>query len=281
MQEYRIPGEVAMRLARSTHGRLTTLLGPKPGEAVFSAAVWSAAFATMAGVAGAAALVSPWRPFRATHTRIGAPGMAFCLRLTGTRMRLWVHPEHDPHRPSVYCQNHVSLLDAHVASNALPRPFCGLMNAWQFHIPFYGWLMGMSLGIPVPSRREGRTAVLAQHARERARLGLSILAFPEAHRTRDGCVHRFHRGVLFMARDAGMPVVPVAVRGLREVNGKGRFTFTPGEVSVLIGRPYETEGLGDDDITALAGVLEGDVRAFSERGELPAGAREVQRWPRD
>lgn len=280
MQEYRVPGELAMRAARSTHRRLTTRLGRSLGEAAFSAAVWPAAFATMAGVAGVAALAAPWRPFRATHSWVAAPGMAFCLRLTGSRMRLWAHPAHDPHRPSVYCQNHVSLLDAHVASNALPHAFCGLMNAWQFHIPVYGWLMGMSLGIPVPSRREGRTAVLADHARERIRLGLSILAFPEAHRTRDGRVQRFHRGVLFMARDAGMPVVTVAVRGLREVNGKGRLTFTPGEVSVLLGRPHETAGLTDEQVTVLAAELEEEVRAFAERGELPEGAREVKRWPR-
>ncbi|TVR01301.1 MAG: 1-acyl-sn-glycerol-3-phosphate acyltransferase [Deltaproteobacteria bacterium] len=280
MLEYPAPGEWAMRTARRAHARLVDALGEAAGEAVFSVGVWSGAFVTMAGTAGLAAALAPWRPFRSTHAWVGAPGMALCLRMTGTGMRLWVHSAFDPEERGVFCQNHVSLLDAHVASNAIPHAFCGLMNAWQFRIPFYGWLMGMSLGIPVPAEQQGRTAVLAAHARERAALGLSILAFPEAHRTRDGRVHRFHRGVLFMARDAGLPVVPVAVRGLREVNGKGRWTFTPGNVEVLIGRPRSTAGMGDDAVTRLAEDLRLEVASFVEDGVLPEGATEVRSWRR-
>ena len=49
----------------------------------------------------------------------------------------------------------------------------------------------------------------------------SILAFPEAHRTMDGRVQRFRRGLFLIARDVGLPVVPVAITGWYETARKG------------------------------------------------------------
>ena len=67
-------------------------------------------------------------------------------------------------------------------------------------------------------RTAGRTAELTAAAQDRVKRGLSILVFPEGHRTRDMKVGPFKRGVFFMARDANIPVVPLAVHGIHQVN---------------------------------------------------------------
>lgn len=267
-----------MRASRAVH-RCVQPFGAA-GELVHATVVWGASFGTMGAAALTAGAFSPWLPFAATHRIVGAPAMAFCLRCTGTRMRLFVDPDFSADTVSVYMQNHISLLDAHVASNAIPTPFCGLMNAWQFHIPIYGWLMRQSRGIPVPSTPGQRTRRLAEAARERAAEGLSILTFPEAHRTRDGKPQPHRSGVYRMAQQAGLPIVPIAVHGLFAINRRGQATFNPGTVTVVIGCQRETRGLTEDALQALRTEMEDWTRRIVESGHVPQGYREVVTWPR-
>ncbi|MFT6396709.1 MAG: 1-acyl-sn-glycerol-3-phosphate acyltransferase [Bradymonadia bacterium] len=183
---------------------------------------------------------------------MAANGVGTLIGITGSNLNVTYDPGFDPDRPSVYCQNHISMLDASVACQVIPRPFCGLMNHWHFRIPVYGWIMKATKGIPVFSRASGRTAEITDAARERVEQGVSILVFPEAHRTLDGSPREFRRGVFFMARDAGVPVVSLAVRGLYDVNRKGQLGFTPGEIEVYVGPQVDLEGLDDDGIADVA-----------------------------
>ncbi|MFT5434849.1 MAG: 1-acyl-sn-glycerol-3-phosphate acyltransferase, partial [Myxococcota bacterium] len=156
-------------------------------------------------------------------------------------------------RVSLYVMNHTSMLDGLVAVGALPHPFCGIENAAHLQLPGYGWLMRMANAIPVRRRSEGgQTGQLTKTAIERAGRGISVLAFPEAHRTPDGQVRDFRTGVFRMARDAGLPVVPVAIRGAHEVFPKGRWYVTPGHLDVYIGPTIETENLSDEELEVLS-----------------------------
>jgi 1-acyl-sn-glycerol-3-phosphate acyltransferase len=208
-------------------------------------------------------------PYRRVHHWVTAPFFGPVIRLSGTRVNLTHDPEFDPTRPSVFCQNHVNMLDGQLAAYVIPRAFCGVMDVWQFKIPIYGWLMQLSHGIGIRrGKHAGKSIVdqLTHAAVERKRLGLSILVFPEGHRTRDGRVQKFRRGVFLMARNSGLPVVPIAVRGFRNVNRKGSWVIHPGHtIDVHIGRQRETEGLRDDQLAALVTEVEEEVRTFVER----------------
>lgn len=202
----------------------------------------------------------PFFPYKKTHSVIAAPGFAFVLWLMGCPTHIIYDPKFDKDRRSVFCQNHVNLLDAFVASKAIPHVFCGLMLAWQFKIPIYGWMMFVSKGIPVYNHQRGTIKSIEHAAIKRKEMGFSILTFPEGRRTRDGEVHEFKRGVLFMARNAGYPVVPIAVEGNYEVNQKGSRLFRPGTINAYVGPQFETAGLTDEQIYELAKTLENFVR---------------------
>jgi len=242
------------------------------GLVLFSAVAWPLAFLWMAlplALVALPALIGvPWRrlhPF-------GAGVFRHVLHVTGNRIRVERDPRLDPRRPAVFCQNHVNLLDAHVAMFAVPGPFCGVMNAWQFRVPVYGWAMSVSRSLSVDRSlpRDQKVASLAREAASRRDEGLSILVFPEAHRTLDGRVGGFRLGVFEMARAAGLPVVPVAVRGTRAINRKGTLLLSPGHlVEVRVGAPRETAGLDDASLAALAQDLRREIASFVEAG-LPA-----------
>jgi 1-acyl-sn-glycerol-3-phosphate acyltransferase len=207
-------------------------------------------------------LLLPILSYKKTHDWIAAPGFSICLSLIFCPTHITYDPAFDKNRRSVFCQNHVNLLDAFIASKAIPHVFCGLMHKWQFRIPIYGWMMRVSKGIPVdPKKIKAMLPDMTAQAINRKNEGFSILTFPEGGRTLDGKVHTFKRGVFIMARDAGYPVVPIAVEGNFEVNQKGSKMFRPGKINVHVGPQIETANLDDAGLTVVAKNCEEFARA--------------------
>ncbi len=244
-------------------------LATKVAQAAYSVAFWSVSFAWMGAVAVTWAGVSLFIPSRKTHNYIGGPGMAACFKFSLSKLEIIYDPDFDPERRSVFCQNHVNLMDAHAACAAIPHAFCGLMNAWQFKIPFYGTIMRLADGIPVQSGSANRYREVAAAARDRAAKGISILVFPEAHRTVDGKVHEFKKGVFLMAREANLPIVPLATRGMFQLNRKGSWLFTPTKITIYVGAQIETSGITTDELRKVITRTETIIRDFTEHGIIP------------
>lgn len=101
---------------------------------------------------------------------------------------------------------------------------------------------------------EARKA-LATSAAEAHREGRRILIFPEGNLAKPGEHFRYRSGVYFMARDFGLPVVPVATN-LGLFWQQQEFTKTPGNATVEFLDPIE---VGDDKnafLTRLRDVVE-------------------------
>ena len=232
--------------------------------ALWSIIAWVLSFAAMLLVVLVCLPLTLIVPFERIQGGWPAALVGFVPRLTLSRFTVRHDPQHDAKRVSVYVMNHTSMMDGHVAVGSLPHPFCGIQNAAHLKIPGYGWLMRMANAIPVYKKATRRTEMLIEAARERASRGISILSFPEAHRTLDGTVRPFRTGVFRMAREAGLPVVPVALRGMFHVLPKGRWYLRPGHLDVYIGPQYETAGLSDDDLAQLAQTCHGVITNYIE-----------------
>jgi len=196
------------------------------------------------------------------HRAAGLP-----LFFTFSRFRLQVSPAYDQRRVSMFVQNHVSMFDAHIALNATRVPLCGLENSAHLRVPGYGWLLRLANAIPV-DRGAGRFTRVAHAVADRMRRGISVLVFPEAHRTRDGRVQPFKRGVFTIARDAGLPIVPLAVRGAFRLLPKGAITSRPSTIEVYMGPQIETKGLNDAQLGELITHVHGIIEAWVERREI-------------
>ncbi len=252
------------------------------GTAFFSLIYWPLAFAVMlVGAVVTLVLLLLRFPYQRVHLWVTAPVFSSCVPLSITRMRVHYHPAFEAERRSIYAQNHINLLDGMVAAAVIPHAFSGLMNAWQFKIPIYGWLMSLSKGIAVHRGRRDRVLQeISDAARERKRIGMSVLTFPEGHRTRDGKIAPFRRGVFMMARSAEMPVVPIAVRGMYEVNRKGSLAFHPGRtIDVFVGPQLDAAGLDDAQVHALADRVRDFMVHCVELGEFPESVESTTAEP--
>ena len=206
-------------------------------------------------------------PFERVQVLWGHPMMGWVVNFAFGRFRVHEDPLYQRDRTVVFVQNHVSMLDGYIACGVIRTPLCGLENAAHLRVPGYGWMMRAANAIGV-ERGAGRYRKIASAMKERASRGISILTFPEGHRTLDGNVAPFRLGVFRMARDAGLPIVPVAVRGAFRLLPKGAITARPATLDVYIGPPIETAGLTDEQLPELADRVREVVAAWVERGEM-------------
>ncbi len=243
---------------------------PTLKDQLVSAGLWGLGLSFLVPALGSMAAVYQVVP---SH-RVNILGKLYCkgqIALTGNRWRAVVDPAVDPNRPYIFAQNHTNHFDHVMLYNATPHFKQGLELESHFDIPFYGWFMKARGTVPVKKGRGGQTPeVLARIGREIDE-GRSILAFPEGTRTRTGRVGRFRRGIFYIARDLGVPIVPVSVTGSFDMMRPGSWVIRPGnEITVYCDAPFETAGLDDAAIDALAD----DVQAVvSKRVDDYWGAR--------
>jgi 1-acyl-sn-glycerol-3-phosphate acyltransferase len=159
----------------------------------------------------------------------------------------------------VFVPNHQSHLDILLLLALLPgrTRFAAKRELWRH--PVMAAILD-TLGM-VPIDRE-RPEGSVEHLNRAASSGDSFVIFPEGTRSRDGQLLPFKKGAFVLAIAAGLPVVPVTMRGTRRLMPRGsRMTVVPGDVEIVIDEPIPTSGLGYDDREALAAR----VRAAIER----------------
>jgi 1-acyl-sn-glycerol-3-phosphate acyltransferase len=190
------------------------------------------------------------RSGRATRD-IGGVWSRALLRLAGVAVSV-SGLEHVPAGPAVYAANHASALDILVVFGHLPVDFRIVYKRSLSFLPLIGWSIWLGGHLPIDRRNAFRARRSLEQAARRIRGGTSVVVFPEGTRSPDGQVHRFKRGSFSLAIDAGVPVVPVSLGGVKAVVPKGLASVRPGRVRVFLGAPVPVVGRQPEDAEALA-----------------------------
>ena len=158
------------------------------------------------------------------------------LRVTG---RAHIPP---PGQPFVLAANHQSYLDAPLLVEAVPRPIAFLAKQELARRPLLRPLLAR-LGTrfverfdPVQSAAE--SAGLAQALGAGEVLGV----FPEGTFREQPGLLPFRMGAFLAAADAGLPLLPVAIRGTRQLMPGSSFFPRPGRAEIVIGAPLIADG---------------------------------------
>jgi 1-acyl-sn-glycerol-3-phosphate acyltransferase len=85
-------------------------------------------------------------------------------------------------------------------------------------------------------------------------------------------MREFKDGVAYIAIKAGVPVIPFAIRGTREVLPIGSIEVRGGTVDLIFGEPIPTEGYHLKDRARLTQVVFGRVSELLARAEGAASA---------
>jgi 1-acyl-sn-glycerol-3-phosphate acyltransferase len=161
------------------------------------------------------------------------------LRLAGAKFKVVRSPGFDPARTSIFICNHVNLFDRFELES-------------HFRIPIYGWLMGRFGNVPVPDKpsREG-LEIMTQRAKKALDSGVSLIAFAEGSRTRDGHVQEFKKGTFNMAQKFGVPIVPMSIVGSFQFFRTGHWMLHPGKITVYLHDTIDTAKMDRGEVDAL------------------------------
>lgn len=174
------------------------------------------------------------------------------LRFAGVRFEARRSPGFDPARTSIFVCNHVNLFDAFVIYSAIPQFVRGFELESHFHFPIYGWMMGRFGNVPVPDvpSREG-LETMTQRAKSALDSGVSLIAFAEGSRTRDGHVKELKKGIFNLAQKFGVPIVPMSITGSFQFFRTGNWMLYPGKITVYLHDTIETSGIRRSEVDAL------------------------------
>mgnify|MGYP001828826229 FL=1 len=175
--------------------------------------------------------------------------------------------EHLPTGPAVYAANHGSALDIPIVLGHLPVEFRIIHKRSIYLIPFLGQAVWASRHIGIDRRNAFRARRSLTDAARRIRDGTSVVVFPEGTRSPDGTVRRFKRGSFGLALQAGVPIVPVSLVGVKEVVPRGFLSLVPGTVGVRVHPAVPVAGRTPDEAEALAEEVRQIVAAGCALGE--------------
>jgi 1-acyl-sn-glycerol-3-phosphate acyltransferase len=162
----------------------------------------------------------------------------------------------------VVVANHASHADTAVLLAALPadaQPVFAAAADYWFDVPVRRFVATSLIGV-LPVRRSGDDiyAQLLAAVRPALNAGCTVVIYPEGTRSTDGNVGEFRSGAIRLARDCGVPIVPVAVLGTAEVLPKGARFISHAPMQVRIGEPIDPGTISAPRLRAQVMALRGD-----------------------
>ena len=144
--------------------------------------------------------------------------------------------ENVPSGACLFASNHQSMVDPPLIGSCLPREISYIARRTLFYNPLFGAVIRACNSIPV-DRGEADVGAI------RAALGAladnrGLLIFPEGTRSFDGIIKEPKAGAGLLACKSGVPVVPIHIRGARDILPRGAY-FPAGAARLRIrfGKP--------------------------------------------
>ena len=164
-----------------------------------------------------------------------------------------------PRGPVIYAVNHGSVLDIPVIFAHLPGSFRIVHKRSLYLIPLIGLYLYCSGHIGIDRSKAFRARKSLERAAQRIAGGTSVAVFPEGTRSADGSVRPFKKGSFVLAIEAGVPVIPVSLAGVKRVAPRGLLRLRPGELAMTLHAPVPTAGRCVEEAGALAEQVRGIV----------------------
>jgi len=187
-------------------------------------------------------LVYPWALFGARNW----------LRLIGAKVHVTGAEHLEPKQTYVFISNHRSYLDTATLFVYTGRRLGLLAKKELLNVPILGYGMGFVNIMAIDRSNRERARQTVEAATARIRSGRSFAVFAEGTRARPGSFLPFKKGAFYMAAQAGVPIVPVAIKNTDHLMGKGTGEARAGTIEMVMLPPLSTAGYStDEDVKEL------------------------------
>jgi 1-acyl-sn-glycerol-3-phosphate acyltransferase len=187
-------------------------------------------------------LVYPWALFGARNW----------LRLSGAKVQVTGAEHLDPNQTYVFISNHRSYLDTATLFVYTGRRLGLLAKKELLNVPILGYGMGFVNIMAIDRSNRERARQTVEAATARIRSGRSFGVFAEGTRAKPGEFLPFKKGAFYMAAQAGVSIVPVAIKNTDDLMGKGTGEARAGTIEMVMLPPISTAGYStDEDVKEL------------------------------
>jgi 1-acyl-sn-glycerol-3-phosphate acyltransferase len=187
-------------------------------------------------------LVYPWAFFGARNW----------LRLSAAKVHVTGRERLDPSQTYVFISNHRSYLDTATLFVYTGRRLGLLAKKELLNVPLLGVGMGFVNVMAIDRSNSEKARATVEAATARIRSGRSFGVFAEGTRAKPGEFLPFKKGAFYMAAQAGVPIVPVAIKNTDYLMGKGTGEARAGTIEMVLLSPVSTvECATDEDVAKL------------------------------
>ena len=202
-------------------------------------------------------IVYPWALFGARNW----------LRLSGVKIHVTGQEHLDPQQTYVFISNHRSYLDTATLFVYTGRRLGLLAKKELLNVPLLGVGMGFVNVMAIDRSNSERARATVEAATARIRSGRSFGVFAEGTRARPGEFLPFKKGAFYMAAQAGVPIVPVALKNTDHLMGKGTGEARSGTIEMVMLPPIPTNGCATDE--AVRGLVQQVQAAIGKELDAP------------
>jgi 1-acyl-sn-glycerol-3-phosphate acyltransferase len=201
---------------------------------------------------------------------------AWCIHIiwiTGSKLSVEGLENIDRSKHYVFVANHQSYFDIPALYAGIGSSISFIAKKELFGIPFFGWGM-WAIGCIKIDRKNPRKAreSLSKGVAALKKNNISLVIFPEGTRSLSGKVGEFKRASFTLAIEAGVPVVPVAISGTRDIQKKSSLQISSATVHIVIGKPIPAdeylktgkEGLAEKARETIIKILDKKINTIAE-----------------
>jgi 1-acyl-sn-glycerol-3-phosphate acyltransferase len=147
----------------------------------------------------------------------------------------------EPNKTYLFMSNHESLFDIPLLEAYVPTFVRAVEALRQFKWPVYGWAIRRAGNIPIDRKNIHASIKSMKMTEKTLKKGKSIIILPEGHRTLDGNLVQFKKLPFHLAKQAGVPIIPIGLSGLFHLKHKGSWLVRPRPVKIHFGQPVSSE----------------------------------------
>ena len=139
-----------------------------------------------------------------------------------------------PEGPVLFVSNHEGNFDIPVLLSKIPKPFGFISKKEVKKLPIIPLYMEQ-MNCVFLDRTDRRSALKSiTDTVDKLKEGHSILIFPEGTRSKGEGLGEFKSGFMRIARDSGVPILPIAILGTSDIMEKNNNKVLPADVAVQL-----------------------------------------------
>ncbi|KGM44736.1 lysophospholipid acyltransferase family protein [Neobacillus niacini] len=169
-----------------------------------------------------------------------------------------------PEGPVVFIANHESDFDIPVLLGTIDKPFGFVSKIELKKVPILSsWLNTINC-ILIDRKNHQQALNSMKEGVQLLQEGHSLVIFPEGKRSKGGPVQPFKVGGIRLAQDAGVPIVPIAIKGTADIFEKNGRLIKPAQIKVTIGYRIDPIIHNHKDYKEMAEEVRQIIIAMSE-----------------